>query len=65
MLNRELLLCGCEMLWSDSGLVISVDTCEFCATLGLLNVKAARILQEGTVRGREAREAGDQVQLEF
>ncbi len=51
-MNIERLLCGCEMLWSDSGLVISVDTCAFCATMGLVNVKAARRLQ-----GRESGEA--------
>ena len=59
MMNREQLLCGCEMLWSDSGLVVSVDTCAFCAPLGLINVQAARLLQDGVREGREASEAGD------
>ena len=54
----EQLLCGCKMVYSPSGLVLSVETCSWCATLGLVNVQA-RILQERTVRGREASEAGD------
>ena len=54
MLNREVLLCGCEMVWSDSGLVVAVDTCGFCAALGAMNVQAARSLQYGVREGSEA-----------
>ena len=52
-------LCGCAVEFSPSGLVLAVDTCEWCCDLGLLNVSLARNLQYGVREGREASELGD------
>jgi len=50
-------LCGCKVEMAPDGLVLSVETCEWCIDLALLNVKLARSLQYGVREGREASEA--------
>ena len=50
-------LCGCETETSPSGLALSCQTCEWCNTLRLANVKGT-LLAVKAGDGREAREAG-------